>query len=178
MRFGKIIPQIGVKDTLELVEETTLSSAVASYTFSNLNGNTDEVYILNFMIVNDQAGLSLYYLRPNGDNGANYGYQYIRGSASTVSAGRGTENNFLLSVNSSQNDLTMGSLLLYAKSGYIRTNIHDRAYNISGTTVTAVDLFGESWNNTSDEITSLVVASNTASGLGVGTYLALYRKKV
>lgn len=178
MEIGGFDPQGTVTGVSrwELVGETTISSATNTYTFSSLTGNTAEVYRLSFNIVNDQAGASLYYLRPNSDNGANYGYQYLRGNGSTISATRATENNFLLGENTTQNYVCSGELLLYAKSGYVRTNIHTRASSITSTTVGIFDLFGESWNNTADGITSLVVVSNTASGLGVGSYLALYRK--
>ena len=67
-------------------------------------------------------------------------------------------------------------MLISAKSGYVRTAINEHTDSIVTTTVGRMYLRGQSWNNTADEITSLVVLANQANGLGVGTQITLWRK--
>jgi len=180
MRAGKIRPQSGISDTWELVEETTVTVATNSYTFSNLSGNTDEVYRLVARFINDNASTNYYYIRPNADSGANYGIQILQGVSTTISALRYTAQSIWhLNYNvHAQNEMVHCDLIIYAKSGYARTTIDCEAGGITGTTVDETAIHGMVWNNTGTEITSLPVYSQRATGIGVGSYLALYKKVV
>ena len=70
----------------------------------------------------------------------------------------------------------MTEALIYAKSGYTRTVLHSSIYYASGTTVTGLEVRGSSWNNTADNITSIVIGASTTNGLGVGTSIELWKK--
>lgn len=163
----------------DLVEEVLLTEAATSYTFSGLNGDVDEEYRLVALIVNGYDGGCIITLKPNNDSTANiYGYQYIRGINTAVSAGRNTQAFITLGqAETAVGVLAMSDTLIHAKSGYVRTFINTDVRSISTTTVTGIVSSGWSWNNTADNITSLVVGSSEAGGLGVGTHLFLMKKR-
>ena len=68
-------------------------------------------------------------------------------------------------------------MIIYAKSGYVRLAITSHSDRITTTTIYAQNILGHSWNNTSDNITSMMITALVANGLGVGTYIALYRRR-
>ena len=178
MRIGqKYITGTFAADQWVKIYENILSSAATSVTISSLDGDTDEEYRL---IVRGIGGVNSTTLlvRPNNDSGSNYGYQELYGQGSTAAAARGTfaaliGTPFALSAN--ENSLT--ELLIYAKSGYVRPVLIESSNKISGTTVGAVCSDGNVWNNTADNITSLVVFSDQTNGLGIGSLIELYKKK-
>jgi len=149
---------------------------VTSLTISGLNGDVDQEYRLVSRIVNGYNGDSIYSVSPNNDTGTNYGYQYVRGINSATSAGRGTGTSLIIGATDGLGKITQGNLIIQAKSGYVRTAIVDLANTIATTTVTLIGLYGLSWNNTADNITSLVILSDKANGLGGGTVIELYRR--
>jgi hypothetical protein len=65
--------------------------------------------------------------------------------------------------------------LLYAKTGYVRTALSEIIRDITGTTVSFIILQGDSYNETSTEMTSLVISSDQTNGLGVGTSIIVER---
>jgi hypothetical protein len=166
------------------VEGTSIASSTdlnnweqTSLTISDLDGNTDEEYRLIIRVVNGYTGNITVNLRPNNDTGTNYGYQYLYAENADAFAGRSTSTSMRL--NMSNNDvryLGMCEVILYAKSGYVRTLIDTETSNINATTVGVVALWGHVWNNTADNITSLVIYSSGTNGLGVGTVIELYKK--
>jgi len=156
--------------------ETTLTSATTSITISGLTGNTDIEYKLVARIINDYNGAAYYYVRPNNDTGSNYGFQYIQGSNTTKEAGRYTDSKLQFTQASALGNIGFAELSIQSKSGYVRTVITEYPRNISGTTIEDINLTGQVWNNTADEITSLVVYASQTNGLGVGTNITLYRK--
>jgi len=176
VNIGNKYPVGDIKaDCWEKVYENTLTSATNSVTISNLEGNTDEVYKLIVRAVDDGNTVEWVGLRPNNDSGSNYGYQRIHGVNAAVSAARGTSTRFLLTNIASTTPVGIVEMLLYAKSGYIRTAIIKQLSNASGTSVYSTGVYGLSWSNTADEITSLVIYAESDE-LGIGSYIALYRK--
>lgn len=166
------------------VEAATLASTTStdnfeatSLTIPSLTGNTDVLYRLRARVVNGYNGSSAALITFNTDTGANYGYQYIRGINTDVTAGRGPDSSMFFNVSGSAAlaNLTQGEMLIYAKSGYVRTIIVEGTNGISGTTVAELDLIGNSWNNTADEITSMVITASEDNGLGIGTTISLER---
>ena len=177
MRAGKINTQgIISADTWERIYDNILTEAATSLTISGLAGDTDEEYQLQARIVNGYNGSSEYRLRPNNDTGTNYGYQYLIGSNTAATAARGTDTGIYIGGIDALGNLLQDEIKLQAKSGYIRTAIQENASPISGTTITNVKLLGWSWNNTADEITSLVIVSSQTNGLGIGTQITLWRR--
>jgi len=178
MKLGNIDPQVSIDyDTTEKIFETTVTgSAVTSIDITGLSGNTDEQYMLDCNIVNGYDGGMAVNVRCNGDSGTNYGRQELYGSSTTIGASRATSTHFFLTGATSSGNVGIGTLLLHAKSGHVRTAINSRAREITGTTVTNLDAIGQSWNNTADEITSLGIETEQPEALGVGTSISLYRK--
>lgn len=179
MKRGKTTPKLSsnVKaSTWVKVYETTLTEAATSVTISGLAGNTDEIYILRCKFVNGYDGASQYCLRPNNDTGSNYGLQYLSGANTTLSAGRVTPAYFDLAYCGAINRIGYVDYTLYAKSGYLRTLSGYRIEDVTGTTVGNAYILGQSWNNSANEITSLVILSDQANGLGVGSSIILYKK--
>jgi hypothetical protein len=162
----------------DLVEDSgELAAAVTSYTFSGLNGNADEEYQLIARMVNGYAGTIQFGVQPNADGGANYGYQLVQGIDTASNAERGVTT-LMYGGTVAQSTITMGEITLNAKSGFVRTSIAKEARSITGTTVNCVTLYGQSWNNTSDNITSLKVLSTQTGGIGIGSRLMLFKKRV
>jgi hypothetical protein len=179
MKTGKLNIQGSLQaDTWERIFDTTLVAAATSVTISGLHGDTDEEYELEARIVNGYNGAASYLVRCNNDTGSNYGSQNLAGENSTVSASRdsGALTSWFFGYGSALNNLNQSEMLISAKSGYVRTAINEHTDSIVTTTVGRMYLRGQSWNNTADEITSLVVLANQANGLGVGTQITLWRK--
>ena len=174
----KIGTMDGLIDGLSQVvyDSGELTSADTSITISGLTGNIAEEYTLICRFVNDYAGTMEYGLRPNNDSASNYGDQYFIGSGASASAARITPTYITLALNSTQNYLAMCETYLYAKSGYVRTALTIQSNSVTGTTIGEVASRGQSWTNTADEITSLVVFANQTDGIGIGSRIILLKK--
>ena len=111
---------------------------------------------------------------------SNYGYQLLDGSNTTISAVRGANSLPTLLYLSALNKLGMNNIILFSKSGFVRTLIQERNNDISGTTIDSIRLGGWSWNNTVNNIASLVITSDQVNGLAIGTIIELWalRKKI
>lgn len=180
MKRGITIPKLSSNlkaDTWVKVYEATLTEAATSLTISNLLGDTDNEYKLEARIVNGYNGAANYRIRPNNDSGTNYGHQVINAVDSAVAAARGTATGILMSnASTALGDVNQDSVIIQAKSGYVRTVIHEFATKVVTTTITRLYLLGQSWNNTADQITSLVILSDRANGLGIGSRIVLWKK--
>lgn len=180
MRTGVLIPQLSSNikyDTWVKVYDTTLTEAATSLTISGLDGDTAKEFMLEARIVNGYNGASSYYLRPNNDSGTNYGNQFLYGENSTAGAARYTNHTGLYTgASSSLSEVFQSFTIIQAKSGFIRTAINNTTYGITGTTILDVSMRGSSWNNTADNITSLVVLADQTGGLGVGSEITLWQR--
>jgi len=156
------------------VYSSTLSSASQSETISSLDGNTDVMYMVIIRVVVGNT-ISLF-LRPNNDSGSNYGFQEVNGSSTTASASRNTSQTGLWIGDGVANDVVFFKGLLYAKSGYERTLNGESMTGVTGTTVGTTLKVDSVWSNTSSNITSLVVYASAASGLGIGTFIELWKR--
>jgi len=162
-------------NTWKKIYETTLTDAATSVTISSLDGNTDEEYILICRFIDDDT-TGGYYLRFNNDSGNNYGYQYIKGSSSTASALRDTsEAQIDLGYTNTDGNICFSKHLIHAKSGYVRTVISESAEDIATTTVTNIKSIGQVWNNTADNITSIVIGALNDK-LNIGSRIILLKK--
>lgn len=161
-----------------------LAAAVTSLTISGLNGNIDEEY--RVIIRGVQGNSGDIFIRLNGDSTiANYGMQSLRGyGGGSIQSYRDAGvsyagfNTVFSSAASSAGDIALSDTLIHAKSGYVRTALTRYMEWGNGTTINGVGIIGWAWNNTSDNITSMVIASSASSGLGVGTRIILLKKSV
>jgi hypothetical protein len=164
----------------QLIYENLLTSAATSVTISGLDGNTDKEYKLVTRIVNGYNGGCGYALWLNNDTGSNYPFQILYGSNATASAAQSTTAKIILGNSDAINKISQSDTLIYAKSGYVRTSISKQARSISGTTVSEIMLLGQCWNNTADNITSMVIGeeSGYANCLGIGTHILLFARRI
>jgi len=177
-QMGKVYPQGNFSsDCFTKIYETTLLANATSVTISNLAGNTTVEYRLNTKVVNGYDGSCYAGLTINNDTGANYGIQHLRAINTTVTASRYADAFLYVGAASALGSTSLSETLIHAKSGYVRTGIQGRISHIVTTTVGQLYLVGQSWNNTTDEVTSLVISADQASGLGIGTYICLWGKE-
>ena len=147
-----------------------------SITISGLAGNTDEEYQLEARIVNGYNGGCNYKLRVNNDSGSNYGMQELYAYTTNKGAARSVLDYWEFQVAAVLGDVGQSKVIIHAKSGYVRTSILEYVKSVVGTTITLIRLAGQSWNNTADEITSLVILADQTNGLGVGSQITLWRR--
>ena len=151
---------------------------VTSLTISGLNGDVHEEYMLRVRIVNGANAAPFYTLRFNEDSGSNYGYQLLYGNNTTVGAlrGTGTSINWGVGYCAVVGDVSQSIAKMYAKSGYIRTTMSEVLGSIGAATMYSL-ICGGVWNNTTDNITSITVLSDTTNGIGAGSIIELYAKR-
>ena len=176
MRIGNIDGNIN--DMWEVVHDSgELTSAITSYDITGLKGDTDiEYQLISRVVGNTSSGYNVK-LRINSDSGSNYGQQLIAGTDSSASANRATGIvNLPLGRVTNSGDITFATMHLFAKSGKERTAISQEIINVSGTTVPTLYKRAMVWNNTADELTSLNIFMDFASGIGIGSRFILLRK--
>lgn len=157
--------------------EFTLPQARTSFVIPDLNGNIDLMYYLTIRHVAGGTNPNVW-VQPNEDaTAANYGYQTISGSSSTASASRVTSATGMGLCFNNTGDIALGSMLLYAKSGFVRVGLTSMAQGVVTTTVTSALFVGSVWNNTSSVINRLGIISDIASGIGADTYLELWTRR-
>ena len=162
----------------QLIERWVATDAATSKTFSNLHGDTDLEYYIRARIVNGYNGAINIQSRLNNDSGNNYGFQNFSGADTATAAARDTsEAQLYLSNTSAQNEIMVFEYTINAKSGVVRTIIGTSIDDISTTTVTKAWCFGQVWNNTADEITSIVFLSNQTNGIGAGSEISLWCRR-
>jgi len=178
MRIGNR-RQIGTlyDDCWQRIYSTTLTEATNSITISGLDGNTDEEYKL---IVRGRYNTDavIFILNLNNDTGENYGQQNIQAINTALTAKRSSSETYIvLGVGEALNDISFSDTLIYAKSGKIRTSISTWACNVAGTTIGRLRIQAQSWNNTADNITSMVISTIGTNGMIAGTVIELYKKR-
>lgn len=176
IKTGELDIKGKVYGTWQEVYSTTLTEAATSVTISGLTGDTDVLYRLRARGVSNTGVSAGNSLRLNNDTTANIcGYQYIQGVNTSVEVQRGTANFIPCCAFTAADQVSLNESIIYAKSGYVRTALTEIAHSISTTTVSNISLWGNSWNNTADEVTSMTITSGTADGIDIGTTLTLER---
>lgn len=152
---------------------------VTSLTISGLDGNTAEEYLLRVKVAGLCHTPTHITILPNNDTGANYGAQTLQGNSTTVGAeGTTAATSWVLSYNSLDNgSVAQYESTIYAKSGYVRTMLSQGVDRTATTVPTYAQTQGHAWNNTADNISSLVIKTSvTGTALGPGT-IELYAKR-
>ncbi len=157
---------------LTLVEKKTITANSTTVTFSGLNGDTDEVYLLVGRIKASATGGLV--LRPNGattnltsaQNAVSAGSNFP-GSTSTwrfLNPNSGDVYSFSATINASKVNNSVA----------MRRDFFSHAGGYNGSNAILFTAGGD-WNETSTNITSLDIVSETATGIGDGSTLALYK---
>jgi len=162
---------------MELVDKITLTANAQNVTFSatgdgqfkhDVNGNTDERYILICRILNNSGGGPTYTLKPNNLT-TNQQTESVAVSGGVVT---GTVTSDILFISTASTSLFINSDI-QAKTGFERL-IHSRTVaSAAGDDLQRMS--GSVWNDTSTNITSLVISSSLANGLGTNSVFELYR---
>jgi len=161
---------------LILIEKKTITSASTSVTFSGLNGDTDEVYFMMGRIIVPATGSNPWITwQPNGITSNQTSYRAF----STDIGGYAKDSRSDLHIV----NIAVGTTVNFRMDIYAKKNPHsvsvEREYQGSfwawyGSD-NALGTFGGRWNESSTNITSIVINSDVASKLGDGTTLALYK---
>jgi len=164
------------KNTWQLVERRTVSTPVQNLSFSGLDGNADVIYnIVGYFVAGITAAVS-YVLRPNNDSGSNYGNQFMKAAATSPSAARVTSATFITMGGTNNVDsVSLSNVLLYAKSGYVRTAIARFNDEVNGSNVNEIWELAAVWNNTVSNITSLMIDGLSAGAIGAGSQVELWK---
>jgi len=158
---------------LELVESHDFASAATSYTFSGLDGDTDEVYFAVFRIVKAVAAAITVVLKPNGITTN----QVTKGTIDGTGSGSISTSTLQIVANGSgtTGDVDHGTLPIDAKTGVIRT-ARLNSLEAAGSSAYVIDA-ALSWNETATNITSIDVVCDQANGIAAGSYVRLYKVK-
>lgn len=166
----------GSAGQLELIENKEFAAHVTSYTFSGLNGDTDEMWFFMYRLVKDASGAQTTYFRPNGTTTNQRCRWFYTGSGGFVSNNLDTAGGLVLSPNGgAANETDSGYGYIHCKKDYLRSASYHAIE--SNTTDLFVVSYGWRWNETSTNITSMVLISTATNGIGAGSYLRLYRVK-
>jgi len=176
MEYGNIDPNEIKYDSFEKAFETTLGAAAQTVDITGLDGDTDEIYVLDIMIV--AAGAISAAVTINNDAGANYSSQELVGASAAITAARTAGDNDIRmnSLAQAAGELIKSKLFLRAKSGQIRTGTISGSDKITGTTVAQKYEKGISWNDSGSNITSIKIDALVAAGLDIGSKITLWKK--
>lgn len=162
-----------------LVERITIAGAAATtQDFATaLNGDVDLGYKVCAFIKSDAAGDAIFSLRVNGATIA-ANRRYIQAVSTTVSTAATASATGMLTTDVTSDEGAFEAYLSFARTGYERFWRFWTSKS-SGSTDYQEEFFGTfrmTTPNTATNITSLGVVSDTASGIGIGSILELYKK--
>lgn len=165
-----------IEGAWEKIYETDIDTGTNAIDISSLTGDTDVIYKLIFRFVGGSVSNSQYQLEFNNDSGSNYGTQFFVAADTSISAQRATyAYNLLSNTGTDDTERVYGEMLIYAKSGKARASIARFIDGIVGTTINRLNLFGQIWNNSDDEITSINIDATQSTGIGAGSHVELWR---
>jgi hypothetical protein len=160
---------------LTLVEHKSLTASAQDVTFSGLDGDTDGIYVLKANIKNANAGTAIYSIQPNGvttnqltatqivtptgTSQSTQAYWYFMGGLTTAKVGMATVE---IQARKVQNSVAL------------TRHMQARACHLSGGVFWNISIAGE-WNESSTNITNLVVHSDVSNGNGDGSEYWLYK---
>ncbi len=177
MQFGNLSGLVNGTEQVVFDYEVSGSAVSSIDTGSILNGDEDGWYTVILRVVGATSQTNAY-LRFNSDSGANYGYNGINVDDTVLYSTIATGNNgIFMNINSvAVGNVSFSVAKVHAKSGSVRFINTVSADNITSTTVKSINPFGQVWNNTASNITSIqAVSYSGASTLGVGTRLIILK---
>ncbi len=153
------------------IYSTTLAAAVQTVTIPSLNGDAHIAYRGLLMInAGSAAAASDCLFQPNGSTTNCTVADMLSNNAAATGGSTYAGSHFV-----TQQGITQVVFTLYAKTGLRRVLKYEYA---STTAVPATGIFGYGlvlWNDTSTNLTSLAINGGTANGLGIGTYIGLWK---
>ena len=158
---------------LTLIETKTVTSDVTDVTFSGLDGDTDGVYLLVFRLKAAASGAVV--LQMNGATTNHSGAQaVIRADAASFYGGTGTWR----FANPSNGDVYSGEVRISAKSSINGVGQRRQYWGQSGGhsgSYSQYYWYGGEWDDTSTNITSIVIHAEVASAIANGSQFSLFK---
>ena len=157
---------------LELVEYKLVTANSTQQTFNSLDGNTDGQYKLKARLKNNSGSTSVYSWRPNNVTTNQQFQRLLVTGTSTPSASTGS----VLAIHALNASVTgIADYDIYARANP-NSVASGRFYaGFSYDTTPALKHYGGDWNDTSANITSIVINSDQTNGIGDGSELWLYK---
>jgi len=180
-------PNPTIKTNLKIwrrVYHKEFTSAATSLTITtlddgtSLNGNADIMYQFVVKVFNSYAGTINCYIRPNNDNGANYGRTIIYSTASGTPLGASAVNltglfcGYATNGNMSQMCGIFYALKTTAERYRIMTS--NVCYDMSAETINISGSESTSWSDYTNNITSLVFVADQVNGFGAGSVIEIF----
>jgi len=152
---------------LKLLHHKYFDAPATTYTISGLKGDTERFYFIVFRLVNATAAVVRWQFRPNNttDLQGTKGFGFTGSQHGDFTA---TEPPFAVWNQSAGYSIT-GNMTILAKTGFPRV-----ATAFSNRSDAWCLFLGSQWNNTTDEITSLVLTADVANGIGAGSEVWIY----
>ena len=156
----------------ELVERKEFAAAAQTCTFSGLNGNLARRYKMIFHHINGGAA-NILWIRPNNDSATNYPGRLndYAGTQAGPSGWTGAVGSYVFDTAT----FTHAECIIDAITGVPRLIKSMHSQMLTTTTWRGIEDYQVFWLNTSDNITSLVCTSTDATGIGIGSYIELWR---
>ena len=161
-----------IKGAWVRVGSSVLGAPASSVTFSGLDGDRDVLYYLSSSIKASSATGDIK-INLNNDTGNNYGYQRLTATSTTVAGVRATPSCLYSGVTGTNAYYSQMNTLLFAKQGFVRPAITRTTNDITGTTVTALWLLGQSYSVTNTNITKIDIVPST-NNFDAGSQFDLY----
>ena len=150
---------------MQKIREIDVESDTTSVEFAGLDGDKDIEYklIANITTPSDADNMT-YYVRPNNDSSSSYKRRYLDGQETNASTQQTDETGWR--VGGGFNDgteLSFSENIIKATTGSVRYMSSRYSYYITADGVGAVGVWGQVWNNTVDNITSLTITTGNAT---------------
>lgn len=164
-----------ITDTWELIGDVTLVAPATQVDFTGLDGDTDEVYLLETIVEKVAIGASTHGIQFNADTAANYNEQRLEVNGVTASAARGTALvKMQVGLFSGIVDRRADSVIIFAKTGALRyISCHSAGQTGGGI---AEQINSGEWTNTVANVTQISFLSSLASDFGTGSRFLLFKK--
>ncbi len=170
---GAAVASVASGGMWTLVKRWSPSTASTSYTFSGLNGDVDRRYKIVTHMINGAVGPTGFdAVYANSDNNsANYNGYWLQ----TDGSGSGAIAGWWTVYQESATVVADSAVEIFAKTGFNRQSQgQGMRSNSSGVITISGTAFGI-WKNSSSNITSLTYQSRTSNGIGVGSYIELWK---
>ena len=158
-----------------LVERKEFSAPATSCTFSGLNGDVDRRYkiVARYVRASDTATNLLATF--NTDTSANYTYRMLFCDAGTVYKDAGTSSGIYIGATSKSGFPSYGEMVIDAKSGVIRKVDLKKQTSTTGSVMDGMYFQSIAWTNTADNIIQIVFNADQTDGIGIGSYIELWK---
>ncbi len=153
---------------LIFLQRQNIAVAVQDVTFSGLNGDLDDTYVIHVYV--PVAPNGLFQLEPNGDSAnADYG-AYVADAGGSVFGGGA--NGYI--GEASGGDAIFITLQFRAKTSPQRLG-HSQATSCVNTSTPVTQIYSISWKNSIDNVTSLTIHGTAAGMFAIGSEITLWK---